>query len=78
VVAASAGGVTDIVEDGEHGVLYPASEGSAALAQAIDKLPAIGFNELNLRRRAESFSVAKFEDQLRGLLAHRLTDWVLF
>ena len=78
VVAANAGGVTDIVEDGEHGVLYPASEGSAALAQAIDKLPAIGFNELNLRRRAESFSVAKFEDQLRGLLAHRLTDWVLF
>lgn len=74
VVAARAGGVMDIVEDGEHGLLYPAGEGSGALAAAIDKIPAIGFNKFNLRRRAERFSVAKFEDQLRGLLAPRLTD----
>lgn len=72
VVAAARGGVLDIVEDGRHGVLYPDWEGPAALAEAIDKARRIVFNSLDLRDRAESFSVARFSDRIHSLLSHRL------
>jgi glycosyltransferase involved in cell wall biosynthesis len=74
VVAAARGGVLDIVEDGRHGVLYPHWEGPAALAEAIDKARRIGFNSLDLRDRAESFSVARFGDRVQSLLSHRLSS----
>jgi glycosyltransferase involved in cell wall biosynthesis len=72
VVAVARGGILDVVEDGRHGVLYPDWEGPAALAEAIDKARGIGFNALDLRDRAESFSVARFTDRIRSLLSHRL------
>ena len=72
VVAAARGGILDVVEDGRHGVLYPDWEGPSALAEAIDKARGIGFNALNLRDRAESFSVARFSDRIRSLLSQRL------
>lgn len=75
VVALGQGGVLDIVEDGEHGVLYPEANSPDALASAIDKSSTIRFNELKLRRRAEEFSAARFEDQLRELISQRLTGW---
>jgi len=78
VVALGRGGVLDIVEDGQHGVLYEQPESVDALAAAIDKSLSISFNKLNLKRRAEEFSVARFEDQLRVLLTRRLTGWSLF
>jgi len=74
VVAAGRGGILDVVEDGRHGVLYPDWEGPAALAEAIDKAGRIGFNSLDLRDRAESFSVARFSDRVRSLLSHRLSS----
>ncbi|HEX4964081.1 MAG TPA: glycosyltransferase [Thermoanaerobaculia bacterium] len=69
VVAAARGGIVDVVEDGRHGVLYPDWEGPAALADAIDKARRIGFNVLDLRERAESFSVSRFTDRIRSLLS---------
>jgi glycosyltransferase involved in cell wall biosynthesis len=74
VVAAARGGVLDIVEDGRHGVLYPDWEGPTALAEAIDKARRIGFNSLDLRDRAESFSVGRFSDRIHSLLSHRLSS----
>ncbi len=74
VVALNRGGVVDIVQDGQHGVLYSEEDGEQALAAAIDKSLAMGFNKLNLRRRAEHFSAARFEDQLRDLLSRQLTS----
>ncbi|HEV2856513.1 MAG TPA: glycosyltransferase [Thermoanaerobaculia bacterium] len=71
VVAAARGGILDVVEDGRHGVLYPDWEGPSALAEAIDKARRIGFNALDLRDRAESFSVVNFTDRVRSLLSHR-------
>jgi glycosyltransferase involved in cell wall biosynthesis len=72
VVAVARGGILDVVEDGRHGVLYPDWEGPAALADAIDKACRIGFNGLDLRDRAESFSVPRFTDRIRSLLSSRL------
>jgi len=72
VVAVARGGILDVVEDGRHGVLYPDWEGPAALADAIDKASRIGFNGLDLRDRAESFSVPRFTDRIRSLLSSRL------
>ncbi len=72
VVAAARGGILDVVEDGRHGVLYPDWEGPSALAEAIDKARGIGFNALDLRTRAESFSDISFTDRVRTLLSHRL------
>ena len=78
VVALGEGGVLDIVEDGEHGVLYSEPGSAAALAAAIDKCLAIRFNELNLRRRAEDFSTERFENRLRELMSQQMTGWRLF
>jgi glycosyltransferase involved in cell wall biosynthesis len=72
VVAVARGGILDVVEDGRHGVLYPDWEGPTALAGAIDKARRIGFNPLDLRTRAESFSVVSFTHRVRTLLSHRL------
>jgi glycosyltransferase involved in cell wall biosynthesis len=71
VVAVARGGILDVVEDGRHGVLYPDWEGPTALAEAIDKALRIGFNSLDLRDRAESFSVSRFTNRIRSLLSHR-------
>lgn len=78
VVALGRGGVRDIVEDGSHGVLYEEAESPAALAAAIDKSFTIRFNKFNLKRRAENFSAARFEDQLRVLLSRRLNGRSVF
>lgn len=69
VVAAGAGGVLDIVIDGEHGVLYPPEEGASGLRAAIDKVQRLRFNQLNLRRRAETFSESQFASRVRQILA---------
>lgn len=71
VVAVARGGILDVVEDGRHGVLYPDWEGPQALCAAIDKARRIGFNALDLRERAESFSVTRFTDRIRSLLSRR-------
>ncbi|HEV8629678.1 MAG TPA: glycosyltransferase [Thermoanaerobaculia bacterium] len=69
VVALGAGGVRDIVVDGEHGVLYRPGGDPLAMAAAIDKSRRIRFNPLNLRRRAESFAPARFVAGLRRVLS---------
>jgi glycosyltransferase involved in cell wall biosynthesis len=76
IVAAGRGGVLDIVEspaDGElespHGVLYPHDGGADAMAAAIDKARRIGFNPLEMRRRAEEFSASQFTLRIQSLLA---------
>ena len=75
VVALGRGGVLDSVEDGVHGVLVDDPGGpeglAAALAAGIDKCARIGWNTLDLRGRAEGFSLARFHDRFRALLAER-------
>lgn len=73
VVARARGGVLDIAEDGQHGVLYAIDDpedGShvATLRRAVDKACQIRFNKLNLRQRAEEFSVQRFDRSFRALL----------
>jgi glycosyltransferase involved in cell wall biosynthesis len=73
VVALGRGGVTDIVEDGTHGVLYGPRPGSDAehldqLSWAIDKVGRIGFNPLELRHRAEAFSRERFQRGFQALI----------
>jgi glycosyltransferase involved in cell wall biosynthesis len=60
VVALDEGGVRDIVTSGEHGILYDRGGDPEALAAAIDKCRELGFNKLNLRGRAETFSEPRF------------------
>jgi glycosyltransferase involved in cell wall biosynthesis len=78
VVAAARGGVLDVVEDGRHGVLYEDrhdqdSQGVvAALAAAVDKALEMGFNPLDLRRRAESFAARSFVDRIQSLISQAL------
>lgn len=71
VVAVARGGILDVVDDGRHGVLYPHWEGPQALCDAIDKARRMGFNPLDLRDRAESFSVVRFTDRMKSLLSRR-------
>ena len=71
VVAVARGGILDVVDDGRHGSLYPDWEGPQALCDAIDKARRMGFNPLDLRDRAESFSVVRFTDRMKSLLSRR-------
>jgi glycosyltransferase involved in cell wall biosynthesis len=72
VVALGRGGVLDIVIDGVHGVLAdPAGDDGQrvrALAAAIDKARGIRFNPLELRLRAESFSLDRFREAFLALV----------
>ena len=72
VVALGRGGVLDIVEDGVHGMLCPPrgddGERVRDLAAAIDKLRGFRFNPLELRNRAERFSVERFQQGFRSLV----------
>lgn len=72
VVAFGRGGVLDIVEPGRHGVLCPPTlddeERIGTLTEAIDKVRQIRFNLLDLRQRAETFSVDRFRAGLHSLV----------
>lgn len=70
VVAFAEGGVLDIVRPNIDGVLYR-NDDVTQLAIAIDKARRMKFNELNLRRRAESFSVERFRTRLIATLLSR-------
>ncbi len=75
VVAVGRGGILDIVEDGEHGVLYRTPPGAspdieeAALIAAIDKSRELRFNATKLVTRARSFSVRRFTERFLSTLA---------
>jgi len=70
VVALGTGGVLDIVEDGRHGVLF-AEVDAEAIAAAVDKSRRIEFNSMEMRGRAERFSVPRFREGLRSILLGR-------
>jgi glycosyltransferase involved in cell wall biosynthesis len=72
VIAAGRGGVTDIVEDGRHGVLYHPATGAKGLAGAIDRCRQTRFNSLDLRSRAEHFSRQRFDERFQSVLEKRL------
>lgn len=69
VVALGRGGVLDQVDDGVHGVLFDEGGRAESLAAAIDRRRQIRFNPLDLRRRAEAFSILRFNERLKGILA---------
>lgn len=69
VVATARGGILDIVEDGRHGVLYPDCAAPADVADAIDKALRMGFNSLDLRKRAESFAAPRFVERIQHLVS---------
>jgi len=71
VVAVGQGGILDIVEDGEHGVLYSGFEVDD-LARAVDKAARIRFNNLKLIQRAEFFSTESFVHRIATSLDRRL------
>ncbi len=67
VVALGAGGVLDIVVDGQQGVLF-ADSSAEGIGAAIDKARRMQFNSMNLRGRAETFSIPRFARRLKELL----------
>ncbi|MCP3958206.1 MAG: glycosyltransferase family 4 protein [bacterium] len=80
VVAAGRGGILDIVENEQHGVLYelpPGGEAEAettALAAAIDKSRNMRFNKLKLKDRARSFSAQRFTQRILSTLSEHLVE----
>lgn len=71
VVAVARGGILDIVEDGEHGVLYEGFGAVEPLVRAIDRCHDLRFNSRDLYRRAADFSTARFRGLFRSCLARR-------
>jgi glycosyltransferase involved in cell wall biosynthesis len=72
VVARREGGVLDIAQDGQHGVLYDpgtASGEADVLAAAIRQLDQLVLEREALRRRAELFSERQFRDRMSAQIA---------
>ena len=74
VVARGRGGIRDIVDDGVHGVLYQGPDEAEQLTAAIDKFRDLRFNFTVLRERAETFTTARFRQQLEAELGSRGSD----
>jgi glycosyltransferase involved in cell wall biosynthesis len=70
VVALRAGGVLDTVEDGTSGIFYdnPSVE---ALRRALDAVESRAWDRPSIRRRAASFSRARFAQQFGRILSGR-------
>lgn len=60
------GGGAEIVKDGEFGQTFTEPTGEA-VAAALNQLQAKGFSRLELRKRAETFSRALFEQRFRAV-----------
>ncbi len=78
VVALGQGGVLDVVEDGQHGILVPVTE-PGALAGAIDRATKMKWNSAVLRDRAEAFSADRFDRRFREALVRfvpRAEGWL--
>ena len=71
VVALGRGGVTDVVDDGETGVLY-SNDGGEALADAVRRADRLRFDYTRLRARALRFRPERFAEEFR-LEIDRLT-----
>lgn len=74
VVALGRGGVTDIVDDGVHGVLYEGEGDPAQLSAAIDKLSGLRLNSDDLRERAETFSSSRFDHEIEVALGTEIAQ----
>ncbi len=68
VVALDQGGVRDIVESGRHGILFEEASGLEGLIAAVDKILEMKSNILDLRRRAEQFSVKGFVVRMQSVI----------
>jgi len=67
VIAYSAGGALDYVEEGGTGLLFEALEPSC-LAEAVRRMDAYRFDPEVLGRQAERFSVARFREEMGTFL----------
>ena len=73
VIAYAAGGALETVRDGVTGVLF-AAQTAESLAEGVDRAEAATWDPAAIRRHAESFSVALFEERFRVIVereAHR-------
>ncbi len=64
VVAFGRGGATETVIEGETGTFFP-EQTPAALAEAVRRIDGYTFDPQRIRRQAEKFSTARYEQQLR-------------
>ncbi|MEO8433067.1 MAG: glycosyltransferase [Acidobacteriota bacterium] len=64
IVALARGGASDVVDDGETGVLY-SGEGGDALAEAVGRAGSLRFDYTRMRARALRFRPERFIDEFR-------------
>lgn len=67
VVALAAGGIFDIVRDGEEGVLVDVPE-ARAFADAVRRAERMRFEPKALRDSARRFDVSRFKERVRGVV----------
>ena len=67
VVALAAGGVFDIVRDGEEGVLVDVPE-ARAFAEGVLRAEQVRFQPKALRDSARRFDVSRFRERVRGVV----------
>jgi glycosyltransferase involved in cell wall biosynthesis len=72
VVALAAGGIFDIVRDGEEGALVEVPE-ARAFAEAVHHVERTRFEPKTLRDSARRFDVSRFRERVNGIVEEALT-----
>jgi glycosyltransferase involved in cell wall biosynthesis len=70
VIACSGGGASDIVIDGETGILFP-EQNPAALAGAVKDFNQMTFDPDKIRKRAQEFDEAEFRDRILNFVEEK-------
>lgn len=75
VIAYGEGGALDYVKDGENGVLFP-RQTVASLREALERFEGMKFDRVKVAQSAEGFSEARFEKEMREVIAEATRDEV--
>ncbi len=74
VIALKAGGVVDVLKDGETGVFFE-EQTVESLGKAIDKFEKSKFDLGEIRKHAEGFSTEEFQKKIEGFVGEKYEEW---
>lgn len=75
VVALKAGGVVDVLKEGETGVLFE-EQTVESLSGAIDKLEKGSFDSSKIRKHAEQYGTQEFQKKIEKFVKEKYAKWM--
>lgn len=74
VIAYRKGGASEIVSDGESGILF-AEQTTASIIDAVKKFESSSFDPVRISKRAAGFSISRFREEYYNYVEHRCAEF---